>query len=330
MEILEGAELCFPHLLNASCRKKVRPHSEATTIYILLSFISLLTVALNLLVIISISHYRQLHTPTNLLLLSLATSDLLVGLLLMPTEIPRTGACWFLGDFMCAACNCLAFTITSTSVGNMVLISVDRYVAICDPLCYPTKVTQRRVQICVCLCWICSVFYNSLMLKDFLIKADRYNSCYGECVIVINYIAGSVDLVFTFMGPITVIIVLYMRVFVVAVSQARAMRSHIVSVTLQPSGTGTAKKSELKAARTLGVVVAVFLLCFCPYYYPALTGQDTENSSSSSAFLVWLLYCNSSLNPVIYAFFYPWFRKSIKLIVTLQILQPDSCGTNIL
>ncbi|TNN48965.1 hypothetical protein EYF80_040855 [Liparis tanakae] len=41
----------------------------------------------------------------------------------------------------------------------------------------------------------------------------------------------------TFVGPIAVIIVLYMRVFVAAVSQARAMRSHIASVTLQgPSG----------------------------------------------------------------------------------------------
>ncbi|XP_029936819.1 trace amine-associated receptor 13c-like [Myripristis murdjan] len=329
METLEGAELCFPQLLNTSCRKPIRPHSEATTIFILLSSISLLTVALNLLVIISISHYRQLHTPTNLLLLSLAVSDFLVGLLL-PGQILFFRGCWLLGDFMCGFFFCVAFINTSASIGNMVLISVDRYMAICDPLCYPTKVTLRRIKICVCLCWTCSAFYNSVILKDFVRQPGRYNSCYGECVVVINYITGAVDLILTFIGPITVIIVLYMRVFVVAVSQARAMRSHIVSVTLQPSGTGTAKKSELKAARTLGVVVAVFLLCFCPYYYPALTGQDTENSSSSSAFLVWLLYCNSSLNPVIYAFFYPWFRKSIKLIVTLQILQPDSCGTKLL
>ncbi|KAF7640798.1 hypothetical protein LDENG_00013200, partial [Lucifuga dentata] len=110
--------------------------------------------------------------------------------------------------------------------------------------------------------------------------------------------------------------VLYMRVFMVAVSQARAMRSHVAASTLQHSKSVTAKKSELKAATTLGVVVVVFLMCFCPFYSPALAGQDTEESNSSSSFLVWLLYCNSCLNPVIYAFFYPWFRKAIKLIVT--------------
>ncbi|XP_071770047.1 trace amine-associated receptor 13c-like [Centroberyx gerrardi] len=328
METLEGGELCFPQLLNTSCRKQMRP--SAMLLYILPFSISLLTVALNLLVIISISHYRQLHTPTNLLLLSLAVSDLLAGLLLIPTEILLGGSCWFLGDLMCALSFFVVFTIICVSVGNMVLISVDRYVAICDPLCYPTKVTQRRVKICVCLCWICSFFYSSLILNDHLGQLGRYNSCVGECVVDLNYIAGAVDLVFSFISPITVIIVLYMRVFVVAVSQARAMRSHIVAVTLQHSVTVTAKKSERKAARTLGIVIAVFLMCFCPYYYPSLAGQETENSSLSSAFVIWLLYFNSCLNPVIYAFFYPWFRKSIKLIVTLQILQPDSCEANIL
>ncbi|KAM4560798.1 trace amine-associated receptor 6-like [Fundulus diaphanus] len=37
------------------------------------------------------------------------------------------------------------------------------------------------------------------------------------------------------------------------------------------------------------------------------------------------IYFNSCLNPLIYALFYPWFRKAIRHIVTLQILQPGSC-----
>ena len=231
---------------------------------------------------------------------------------------------------MCALYYVVDFIITSSSVGNMVLISIDRYLAICDPLHYTTRVTLNRTKICVCLCWICSVLYNSLILKDFLRHPDSQNSCHGECVVVLNYITGAVDFACTFIGPITLIIVLYVRVFVVAVSQAQAMRSHIAAVTLQGSVSLSAKKSEMKAARTLGIVVVVFLICFCPYYSPSLVGQDIEDSSSSSPVVVWLLYFNSCLNPVIYAFFYPWFRKSIKLIVTLKILQPDSCDAKIL
>ncbi|XP_054471744.1 trace amine-associated receptor 13c-like [Anoplopoma fimbria] len=330
METLEGAELCFPHLLNTSCKKPTQHRAETIFLYILLSCITLLTVALNLLVIISISHFRQLHSPTNLLLLSLAVSDLLVGLLLMPVQILLLGGCWFLGSLICGLFYYASFILTSVSVGNMVLISVDRYVAICDPLHYSTKVTQRRVKICVCLCWICSVFYNGVILTDFLKHPDRYNSCYGECIVVINFITGAVDVSMTFVGPIAVIIVLYMRVFVVAVSQARAMRSHITAVKLQGSVKVTAKKSERKAARTLGIVVVVFLICFCPYFYPSFASQEMSTSVAFSIFGVWLLYCNSCLNPVVYAFFYPWFRRSIKLIVTLQILQHDSCDANIL
>ncbi|XP_078119039.1 trace amine-associated receptor 4-like [Sander vitreus] len=327
MEILEEVELCFPQLLNSSCKKPMRTHFEIILSYIILSSITLLTTTLNLLVIISISHFKQLYTPTNLLLLSLAVSDFFVGLL-MVFQIMLIDGCWFLGDLMCTLYYLLDYIISAASVGSIVLISIDRYVAICDPLHYSTKVTEKRVQVCVCLCWICSVIFQILVLRDNFKQPGRYNSCSGECVVVSDYIAGLVDLVVSFIGPVTVIIVLYMRVFVVAVSQARAMHSHIAAVTLQGSVKVTAKKSEMKAARTLGVVVVVFLICLCPYYSVALT--DNLLNPVSAAFVICLYYFNSCLNPLIYAFFYPWFRKCLKLVVTLQILQPGSSESNIL
>ncbi len=276
------------------------------------------------------SFSRQLHTPTNLFLLSLAVSDLLVGLLLMPVEIIYIETCWFLGDILCTLYYVADYIIISASVANMVLISVDRYIAICDPLRYPAKVTNKKAQICVCLCWVCSILYRIFLLNDHLEQPGRSNSCFGECVVVINYIAGVIDLVFSFILPITVIILLYLRVFVVAVSQARAMRSHIATATTQCSRAVTAKKMELKAARTLGIVILVFLFCFCPYYFPTMAGEDTSIDASSAAFEIWLAHFNSCLNPVIYALFYPWFRKSIRLILTFQVLKPGSCDAKIL
>uniref|UniRef100_A0A3B4URX1 Trace amine-associated receptor 13c-like n=2 Tax=Seriola dumerili TaxID=41447 RepID=A0A3B4URX1_SERDU len=329
MEALEEDELCFPQL-NNSCRKTMRSHLEATLIYTLLSFITVLTVVLNLLVIISISHFRQLHTSTNLLLLSLAVADFLVGLLQMPPEILLFRGCWILGDFICVVNYFLGYLTVGVSVGNMVLISIDRYMAICDPMFYNTKVTLRRVQYCVYLCWVFSVVHSACILRDFLKQPDRYNTCYGECVVVLTYLETAADLLFTFLGPIVVITVLYLRVFVVAVSQARAMRSHIAAVTLQRSETVKAKKSELKAARTLGVVIAAFLLCNSPYYCFIVAVENNLIGTSASGIELWLLYFNSCLNPVIYVFFYPWFRKSIKHIVTLQILQPGSSEANLM
>uniref|UniRef100_UPI001A98E426 trace amine-associated receptor 13c-like n=1 Tax=Gasterosteus aculeatus aculeatus TaxID=481459 RepID=UPI001A98E426 len=320
-----ATELCFPQLINTSCRKTIRPHLEAMLIYILLSSISLLTVALNLLVIISISHFKQLQSPTNLLLLSLAVSDFFVGLLMI-FQIMMIDGCWLLGDLMCSLWFILTIIVFSSSVGTMVLISVDRYVAICYPLHYFAKVKPESVKVCVCLCWMFAALYNSLMIKDNLRHPGRYNSCIGECVIDIEYITVLFDLIVTLIFPITVIIILYIRIFGVAVYQARAMRSHIADVTLKV----TVKKSEMKAARNLGVVVVVFMICICPYYCFVLTSRNNMYTASSVTFVIWLLYCNSCLNPLIYAILYPWFRKSIKVIVTLQILKPGSRRTNML
>lgn len=279
--------------------------------------------------IMLLSPIRQLHTPTNILLLSLAISDLLVGLLLMPVEIIRNTACWLFGDFSCSLYNSVSLIITFSSVGDVVLISIDRYLAICDPLHYTSRVTERRVKVCVCVCWLCSIFYGSLIVKHDFTKPSRYSVCLGQCIITADYIAGTVDLMVSFIVPVTIIIVLYMRVFIVAVSQARAMRSHITFFTLQLSATQTSKTSELKAARTLGVLVVVFLICFCPYHCVSFAGNDMRSDSFLS-YALFLLYFNSTINPLIYALFYPWFRKAVKLIGTLQILQPGLYKANML
>lgn len=236
--------------------------------------------------------------------------------------------CWYFGDIMCLLYYVFNAVVTSASVGNMVLISIDRYVAICDPLHYPIKVTEKRAQICVSLCWICSLSYAIVILRDNFKQPGRFNSCYGECVMDLGVSDQIIDLFSTFIIPITVILFLYLKVFTVVVSQVHVMRTHIVAVRYKHSGKRI-KKSELKAARTLGVVVVVFLMCICPFYCVTLAYQNTAINIISSAFVLCLFYFTSCLNPLIYAFLYPWFRKSIKLIISLQILKSGSCDTNI-
>ncbi|XP_058508679.1 trace amine-associated receptor 13c-like [Solea solea] len=323
MEAPEEAALCFPHI-NTSCRWRTGPYVETMLTYTVLSCITILTVILNLLVIISISHFKQLHTTTNLLLLSLAVADFLVGLLQMPLLLLQNQGCWFLGDVMCVVHYFLAALVFSVSVGSMVLISVDRYIAICNPMFYTTRVTLTRVKLCVCLCWIFSGVHGSVLFRDVLKQPDMYITCYGSCVVVVGFAEGLVDIIATFLGPILVISVLYLRVFVVAVSQARAMRSHVAVVTVERSQTVKAMKSEIKAARTLGIVLVVFLLCVCPYYCFTVAAETTMIGASYSLIMIWLAYLNSTFNPGIYVFFYLWARKSIKHIFTLQILQPGS------
>ncbi|XP_037095163.1 trace amine-associated receptor 1-like [Syngnathus acus] len=332
--------LCFPQQPNISCQRPSFNWSEAILFRVVLPLESILTMLLNLLVIISISHFRhmfffckphgaarQLHTPTNLILCSLAVSDFLVGLVAMPGESYVNTSCWFLGDVLCCLWNYMLFISASASVGNMVLISADRYVAICDPLRYTVKVTMKRTQLCVGLCWFFTCIYCGIIFKDYLAHPGKFNSCRGECVLGFESYGGILDMVMSFILPLIIIITLYIRVYVVAVSQARVMRTHLACSKVKQSV--RVKKSELKAARNLGVLVLVFLLCFCPYYIVSLMADDGTLASLAQS-LLYLYDFNSCVNPFIYALFYPWFQRAIKHIVTLRILKPGSREAHIL
>ncbi|XP_077473173.1 trace amine-associated receptor 13c-like [Stigmatopora argus] len=329
MESANQSELCFPQLANLSCKRSSSSLSGVEPLMVLVASICILTVLLNLLVVVAISHFRQLHTPTNLLLLSLAVTDILVGLLMIPATIYSSTSCWFVGDFLCCLFILMLVLVMSASVGNMVLISADRYVAICKPLHYNVKITWKRIQVCVSLCWFLSLLYCCIILNDQLVHPGKLNSCYGECVIKTELTGMIFDVLLTFALPLSIIVTLYTRVFVVAVSQARAMRSQVTGGKVRRDlASFRAKKSELKAARSLGILILVFLLCFSPYYVSSFIEGDTLLSQFKQIFLH-LYSFNSCANPIIYALFYPWFRKAVRLIVTLQIFRPGSRETKV-
>ncbi|XP_052364329.1 trace amine-associated receptor 6-like [Oncorhynchus keta] len=317
MEKHEDVQYCFQDG-NSSCRKALLSTSIHITLYIFFSLISAVTVFLNLLVIISISHFKQLHTPTNLLILSLAASDLLVGLIVIPvTTVAILEPCWGFGEYFCAFQFFITYLCTSLSLGNLVLISIDRYVAVCDPLLYHSKITITGTICCISITWSCCIIYDAVIIQNF-VNVQTPSRCLTECVVVegITWV-NIISIVFIMVVPCSIIITLYMNIFVVATSQARKVFS---KETNSESGVKTvqANKSERKAAKTLSIVVFTYLLSWIPslfiYLVFAVTGDHLI-----SYFTSYLALFNSLINPIIYAFFYPWFKVTAKLILTLKI-----------
>ncbi|XP_012281335.1 octopamine receptor beta-3R [Orussus abietinus] len=75
-------------------------------------------------------------------------------------------------------------------------------------------------------------------------------------------------------------------------------------------------RAEHKAARTLGIIMGAFLLCWLPFFLWYLTtslcGEACHTPDAVVSVLFWIGYFNSALNPLIYAYFNRDFREAFK------------------
>ncbi|XP_052463173.1 trace amine-associated receptor 13c-like [Carassius gibelio] len=304
---------CFPNN-NLSCIKEIKHEVEYVILYTFIALLSVFTVFLNLLVIISISHFKQLHTPTNLLILSLAVADLIVGLIVIPLMgIRFIESCWYFGETICFLLLFIIFMVVTASLGNLLFISVDRYIAISDPLRYTVRVTTEKVVFCIIVNWLCCGIYSVIILHNTMFYPETHDRCYGDCRVYFKFEHFVTDLIITFVAPSSVIMSIYVKIFCVAKYQAKVVNS-VTSVS----------RSQRKAAKTLGIVVAIFFMCWIPYYVVILTEGNESTESVELNVTCWILYMNSCMNPLIYALFYKWFRISALYIVTLKIFKPSS------
>jgi 5-hydroxytryptamine receptor 7 len=78
---------------------------------------------------------------------------------------------------------------------------------------------------------------------------------------------------------------------------------------------------ERKATKTLGIIMGCFTLCWLPFFILAVIKTfctECQVPGWLDAILMWLGYCNSFLNPVIYARFNREFRTPFKEILLFR------------
>uniref|UniRef100_A0ABI7X7S9 G-protein coupled receptors family 1 profile domain-containing protein n=1 Tax=Felis catus TaxID=9685 RepID=A0ABI7X7S9_FELCA len=288
-------QLCYQNV-TGSCAKAPYSPGPRLILYTLFSLAAVLAVFGNLLVVISILHFKQLHSPTNFLIASLACADFLVGVTVMP-------------------------------------FSMVRYIAVTEPLVYPTKFTVSVSGTCIGISWILPLVYSGAVFftgvhDDGLEELVSALSCVGGCRPLINQFWILIDLLL-FVTPTFVMMVLYSNIFLVARKQAIKIEN--IGSKTEASGTYKTRvsKRERKAAKTLGITVVAFLISWLPYMIDSLIDSFGGFVTPSYVYeiLCWFAYYNSAVNPLIYALFYPWFRRAIKLIISGQALRVDSSST---
>ena len=116
---------------------------------VLSTLLPVLSVVGSILLLLVIMKFSQLrHIPSNLLLASLATSDLLIGLLVQPYHSAMsvcaltTGDSGFLTDIPSSVPVYFASFLGYSSCVNIAVITVDRYISIAYSLQYHSIVTS--------------------------------------------------------------------------------------------------------------------------------------------------------------------------------------------
>ena len=107
---------------------------------------ALSTILLNALVIFAVATRRRLRKNSTILLASLAGADLLTGLVVLPFAFSLDLKRLLGFDSFCLLEKAFTVTlamVTYASISHLVIISIDRYIAIKYPLRYQEIVTER-------------------------------------------------------------------------------------------------------------------------------------------------------------------------------------------
>ncbi|XP_029014165.1 somatostatin receptor type 2-like [Betta splendens] len=269
----------------------------------------------NALVIYVILRYAKMKTVTNIYILNLAVADVLFMLGLPFIAIQLALVHWPFGPVLCRVVMTVDSLNQFTSIFCLMVMSIDRYLAVVHPI-RSTKWRRPRVAKSINLAvWGVSLMVNlPIVIYSGIITKHDMSFCtivwpepqeaYYTAFMFYTFILG-------FFLPLMVICLCYLFIIV-------KVKSSGIRV-----GSSKRKHSERKVTRMVSVVVAVFVLCWLPFYVfnvTSVTGSisTTPALRSTFAFVVVLGYANSCANPILYAFLSENFKKSFQNVLCLQ------------
>ncbi len=291
----------------------------------------------NTLVCIAVVRFPNLRTVGNFYILSLAISDLLVCIVVMPLSIYQevTHGVWELSAWLCDLWTSLDVLLCTASIWLLCAISLDRYFAITKPHAYATKRTWTSAGISVSCAWLISVTLSVPVLV-FIGGSDVANT--KECHVITTPAFAIAGPLTSFFLPCLVVVVIYWRIFRAAqklrrrrvVPQNSPIRTidsisqdinHVHQDPINADNNNISVQRERKSALVLAVVVGVFISCWLPFFTVFLLFEFCKKCHVQGVVfkvLTWLGWCNSIMNPLIYTIFNGEFRKAFKKILCLD------------
>ncbi len=262
-------------------------------------FLCYTTTMLNIVTIHAVRKTSSLPKPLRSLLLSLAVSDLGIGLLGQPLYIANNGyhvKCNFSNQGILFVPTQVVLNISCiSSFLNIMALSADRFLAIQKPLRYETMVTYRRVIIVVASIWLFSTFFTLCMTFVFpralAVTIVTFVILYSICFVATTWSSYK-----------TYSTVRYHRMQIQAQTQQVAQNSEMVNIA-----------SLSKSAQSTFCIYLAFWVCYLPNFFIAIARYRDRSTilSTLNEFAWTLVFLNSSLNPVIYCWKMRHIRHSV-------------------
>ncbi|XP_061580498.1 5-hydroxytryptamine receptor 1F [Cololabis saira] len=178
-----------------------------------LSVVTILTTFFNCLVITAIAVTRKLHHPANYLICSLAVTDLLVAVLVMPFSIIYIQMeRWVLGEVVCTIFLSVDITCCTCSILHLAAIAIDRYRAITDAVEYSRKRTGAMAGAMVAVVWFLSILISlpPLLWRHYSTDAEHED----QCIIIHHHMAFTLySTLGAFYIPLLLILILYYKIY---------------------------------------------------------------------------------------------------------------------
>ncbi|KAJ8382983.1 hypothetical protein SKAU_G00037610 [Synaphobranchus kaupii] len=324
--------------------------SQTIGVGVLLSIFILFAIVGNVLVILSVLCNRHLQTVTNFFITNLAIADLLLSIIVLPFsacfEILK---CWVFGRVFCNIWAAVDVMCCTASILSLCVISIDRYIGVKHSLKYPTIMTEKKAGVILVVVWMSATVISIGPLLGWKEPPPTDESI---CSITEEPGYALFSSLFSFYLPLTVILVMYFRIYVVArrttesleagvkrdrnKSKEVVLRIHCRSVLEDAAASAKSKSHpfrsslsirlmkfsrEKRAAKTLGIVVGAFILCWLPFFlvlplgsfFPALKPSEVVFKV-----VFWLGYFNSCVNPIIYPCSSKEFKRAFIRLLKCQ------------
>lgn len=214
----QSAEQFFGNTSGGDPWDETVPLGLQVSLSAILAMITLATVLSNAFVITAIFLTRKLHTPANFLIGSLAVTDLLVSILVMPISIVYTvSKTWSFGQIVCTIWLSSDITFCTASILHLCVIALDRYWAITDALEYSKRRTTCRAVAMIAVVWIISI---SISMPPLFWQQAKAQEEVRMCVVNTDKISYTLYSTFgAFYVPTVLLVILYGRIYIAARSR---------------------------------------------------------------------------------------------------------------